>query len=156
MRKLLLTTVMAIAIGLASNAAHAAIDEGPGTFKSLPTYNLACESTVFRNNNINDRAHVWFEVVPSEDVVKMTNEKGEIFTFPIIRRHTTLSNARNQFGNEVVASFPIWIWFQDKAGKWRQLKDAGRPLGSSYYYMPGGPGNVGPADNWAAYKCVFS
>jgi hypothetical protein len=143
--------------GTASAPAQAATEEGPGNFKALATYHLACEQMVGRNNNPNDRAQVWFEVVPSEDLVKMTNEKHETFMFPIIHRHTTLSNARNQFGNAVTASFPIWIWFQDKGGKWRQLKDAGSyGYGQSYYYMPGGPNNQGPADNWAAYKCIIT
>jgi hypothetical protein len=151
------TIIAGVSVLLSATTAHASTEEGAGNFKSLPTYNLVCESMAFRNNNVNERSHVWFQIVPSEDVVKMINEKDETFIFPIVHKHTTLSNTTNQFGNAVVASFPVWIWFKDNGGKWRQIKDSSRSgYGFSYIYAPGGPENKGPSDHWAPYSCVLT
>ena len=142
---------------LSAPGAHASVDIGNqrGSFPAMLPFKLACESTAFRNNNVNDRGHVWFEVIPSEDVVKMTNEKGETFSFVIQQVFTSASNARNQFGNEVLVRYPVWIWFQDHGGKWRQLMDTTKynVIGETYMYAPGGPGNKGPVDTWAPYNC---
>jgi hypothetical protein len=130
-------------------------------FETLNRFGLTCENTQFRNNNPSDRSHVWFEIVPSEWAAKMTNEKGEVFTFKIEKVQVTQSNARNEFGHDVLITYPAFMWFKDNAGKWRHINMWSSSLNpydhTSYIYAPGGPNNQGPADtNWAGYKCIIS
>jgi hypothetical protein len=147
MKKILLA---AAAIAALNGAANALVQEGGGgDFKAFHNFNLVCESTAVNWNNINDKKHVWFEVLPSESVVKMTNQKGETFTFPVLQVFMSKTMARNEFGNYELVSYPVWIWFKDNGGKWRHIKTD--PV---ITYAPRGPGNIGPFDDWAPYNCI--
>jgi hypothetical protein len=126
-------------------------------FDTLANFSLACENTRFRNNDPNDRSHVWFEIMPSQWTVKMTNDKGETFTFPIKQGMRITSNARNEFGHEVVVPSAAWVYFQDNGGKWRNIHHY-EWIGYNhrYMYVPGGPNNQGPADSGWGYTCFVT
>jgi hypothetical protein len=150
MKKILLAASVLVAL---NGAASAYVQEGmsrkDANFGAFPTFKLVCESTAINWNNINDKKRVWFEVVPSEAVVKMTNMKGETFSFAIEQVFMSQTQMRNEFDNYVLVTYPVWIWFKDSAGKWRHIK-----TDQQITYAPRGPGNIGPYDDWAPYNCL--
>src|SRR6516225_946454 len=149
------TLLAAVAtLALASTTAHAQMPR----FETLNGFGLACEQQFYATDlQKTVTHHVWFEIVPSEWAAKMTNEKGETFTFKIERAQVTQSNAQNEFGHYVLVSYPAFMWFKDNAGKWRHIRMWWSSLNpydrTSYIYAPGGPSNQDPADKWISYKC---
>jgi hypothetical protein len=142
MKKVLLAGVAALL--MATSAAHAQQPD----FKTLSSFKLECESMY------QDRRHVWFEIIPSENIVKMTNQEVETFSFSITKTITSITSTKNEFGHYITVPYVAWIWFQDGGGKTREVRQWSSALDPysrvSYFYGP----SYGNTEKWG-YTCIF-
>jgi hypothetical protein len=131
---------------LASNAAHAVPD-----FRTLPSFGLVCESIY------QDRRHLFLQVNPAENTIELRNDKAEAFTFPVTKVQTSITNAKNEFGHYVTVPYAAWIWFQDKNGKTREVRQWTSTLDPysrvSYFYGPSR--QFGNDEKWG-YTCIVA
>lgn len=108
------TIVAGVFVLAAMNAAYA--DGSSSTyFQGIEDFNLACESSPMGKH------HLVLEVKPMSMMVKLHNEKGEIFDFPIVQALAVPNQIRNQFGNYVTVPEIGFIDFVDDGGKTRGL-----------------------------------
>jgi hypothetical protein len=90
-------------------------------------------------------------------MIKLHNDKGEVFDFPVGFAQITRGRFRNRFGNLELISYPLVMRFKDSDGRERILRywlripsdDPNDPTACQYYGM-----NDAGRVAWG-YKCIF-
>ena len=146
MKKILLASAMAIA----SLSAHAAVPVPK--FNTLPDFSLACESAVYAFDLKKwVYYHAWLDVLPSQNMVRLTNKKGETFDFPVTKATVTIGESLNEFGNIVTFAYPLLIDFKDQGNSIRSLVQQSSPRSLVSYAYTG----LGANGRWS-YACIIA
>jgi hypothetical protein len=146
-----LVCVIIFWVFMALRPAKAANEGAPIDPKTLSNFRLACERMYGDGKGMQGHIHyehAWLEILPSQNLVKRYNEKGEAVDLPVTKWMPSITSARNEFGHDVVISYVPWVWFTENGGT-NVVRWTSRP-GISYVYA----GKNGDGQSWA-YDCII-
>jgi hypothetical protein len=105
-------------------------------FYELEDFQLTCESSILGKH------HLVLEIRPESMMVKLHNEHGDIFDFPITDAGAYPSNYKNAYGHHVVVPNMAYIVFIDNGGLKRNIEFSSKEI---TYYSKG--------QNWQ-WSCI--